>query len=183
MASSSCFAFFASWVLAFVVLTGFAGCIASQIGLGSRFLASKGLTWVSDNSTFAFGFAAADTDDRMRELGIWFAEIPRDHPTMVWSANRESPVSNAILERDTTGNLVLMDGGIPIWTSNTFGGGVEAAVMAESGNFILYNTNNHPAWQSFSQPSDTLLPNQLLTDSSELTSSKSPSHSGYYVSH
>ncbi|XP_047166501.1 G-type lectin S-receptor-like serine/threonine-protein kinase At5g24080 isoform X2 [Vigna umbellata] len=95
--------------------------------------------------------------------------------------NRDSPVSqDATLELDTTGNLVLVDGDITVWTSNTSGAGVQAAVMAESGNFILQNANNHPVWQSFSQPSDTLLPNQLLTVSSELTSSKSSSHGGYY---
>ncbi|KAJ1385392.1 S-locus glycoprotein domain [Sesbania bispinosa] len=96
--------------------------------------------------------------------------------------NRDSPVSqDAILELDTTGNLVLMDRDITTWASNTSGVGVVAAVMAESGNFILHNTNNHPVWQSFSQPSDTLLPNQPLTVSSELTSSKSSSHGGYYA--
>ncbi|XVF50917.1 hypothetical protein PTKIN_Ptkin04bG0142200 [Pterospermum kingtungense] len=53
--------------------------------------------------------------------------------------------------------------------------------MSESGNFILYTANNRPAWQSFEHPSDTLLPNQPLTVSLELTSSKSHSHGGYYA--
>lgn len=85
------------------------------------------------------------------------------------------------MELDTSGNLVLMDRDITTWASNTSGANVEAAVMEESGNFILHNTNNRPVWQSFSQPSDTLLPNQPLTVSSELTSSKSSSHGGYYA--
>ncbi|KAK2416523.1 putative receptor protein kinase ZmPK1 [Trifolium repens] len=46
---------------------------------------------------------------------------------------------------------------------------------------IKCTTNNHPIWQSFSQPSDTLLPNQPLTVSSELTSAKSSSHGGCYA--
>ncbi|KAI4352946.1 hypothetical protein L6164_007150 [Bauhinia variegata] len=181
MASSSSFSSYASWVLITTVLAGLSGCTSSQIGLGSRLLASKGERWISNNGTFAFGFSPADSADSLLRLGIWFAELPGD-PTLVWSANRESLVSkNAILELDTTGNLVLKDGDITIWTSNTSGAGVEAAVMAESGNFILHNINNHSVWQSFSQPSDTLLPNQPLTVSSELTSSKSPSHGGYYA--
>lgn len=64
--------------------------------------------------------------------------------------------------------------------SNTSGAGVVSAVMAESGNFILYTNTNHSAWQSFEHPSDTLLPNQPLTVSLELTSPKSPLHGGYY---
>lgn len=84
------------------------------------------------------------------------------------------------MELDTTGNLVLLDGEATVWTSNTSGAGVEYAVMSESGNFILYTTNNIPAWQSFLHPSDTLLPNQPLSASLELTSPKSPSYGGYY---
>ncbi|WRX17590.1 Protein kinase domain - like 10 [Theobroma cacao] len=171
---STCFFFF-------LVMVWFSGCIAGQIGLGSRLLASdQGRPWVSDNGTFAFGFTPSDNRDRFL-LGIWFAELPGDR-TVVWSANGNSPVTeDAILELDTTGNLVLIDGDATVWTSNTSGTRVEFAVMSESGNFILYTANNRPAWQSFEHPSDTLLPNQPLTVSLELTSSKSPSHGGYYA--
>ncbi|KAK8467546.1 hypothetical protein PHAVU_007G077300 [Phaseolus vulgaris] len=168
-------------VLAFA-LSSFRSCISAHIGLGSKLLSSKAQTWVSENGTFALGFTPADTDHGLFELGVWFAQLPGD-PTLVWSPNRDTPVSqDAILELDTSGNLVLMDGDITVWTSNTSGAGVQAAVMAESGNFILHNATSHPVWQSFSQPSDTLLPNQLLTVSSELTSSKSSSHGGGYYS-
>lgn len=85
------------------------------------------------------------------------------------------------MELDTTGNLVLVDGDTTVWMSNTSGASVEYAVMSETGNFILYNTGNYTVWQSFSHPSDTLLPNQPLTVSLELTTSKSASHGGYYT--
>ncbi|KAK9293190.1 hypothetical protein L1049_021179 [Liquidambar formosana] len=172
--------YYSSRVLFFVlVLAKLVSCM-SQISLGSRLLARENQAWVSDNGTFAFGFTPADSADRF-QLAIWFAELPGDR-TVVWSANRNSPVSKAaILELDTTGNLLLMDGDTTMWTSNTSGAGVELAVMLESGNFILYNTTNHPVWQSFSYPSDTLLPNQPLTVSLQLTSSVSPSHDGYYT--
>ena len=86
MAASS---FASCSVLFFLVLflCGFGGCISSEIGLGSRLLASDGQTWVSDNGTFAFGFSPSVTDDRLFELGIWFAKLPGDR-TLVWSANR-----------------------------------------------------------------------------------------------
>lgn len=77
---------------------------------------------------------------------------------------------------------MLMDGDTIVWASNTSKAGVELAVMSENGNFILYSTNlSTIAWQSFSHPSDTLLPGQSLTVSLELTSSKSPSHGRYYT--
>lgn len=86
-----------------------------------------------------------------------------------------------MLEFDTSGNLVLIDGQATAWSSNTSRSGVETAVMSDNGNFILYDAERNISWQSFSHPSDTLLPGQPLTVSQELTSSKSPySHAGGY---
>ncbi|KAF9667435.1 hypothetical protein SADUNF_Sadunf15G0022800 [Salix dunnii] len=87
---------------------------------------------------------------------------------------------NAFLELDTTGNLVLIDGERTVWMSNTSGAGITSASMEETGNFILHTNTNHSAWQSFEHPSDTLLPNQPLTVSLELTSPKSTSQGAYY---
>jgi hypothetical protein len=85
------------------------------------------------------------------------------------------------LELDTTGNLVLIEGDTTVWMSNTSGASVQFAAMSETGNFILYDTYKYTVWQSFSHPSDTLLPNQPLTVSLELTTSTSASHGGYYT--
>ncbi|CAN6569533.1 unnamed protein product [Malus baccata var. baccata] len=175
--------YFSTYLVAlfFLVVAGFDACSASRIGLGSRLLARENQTLVSDNGTFALGFTPTSDDDYRLQLAIWFAELPGDR-TIVWSANRNSAVSNnAILELDTTGNLVLTDGDATTWTSNTSGTGVEGATLQESGNFVIYNDVKGPVWQSFSHPSETLLPNQPLSVSLELTTSKSPSHGGYYA--
>uniref|UniRef100_A0A9I9CQH7 Receptor-like serine/threonine-protein kinase n=1 Tax=Cucumis melo TaxID=3656 RepID=A0A9I9CQH7_CUCME len=174
------------------LILGFAwlihACMGGQIGMRSRLFASdQNQVWLSDNRTFAFGFSPINNSgDNVSDrflLAIWFAELPGDR-TVIWSANRNSPVSkNAIVELDVTGNLVLTDGAAAsvVWSSNTSGDGAEYAVMSESGNFILFNAERIPVWQSFSHPSDTLLPNQPLSVSLELTTSKSPSHGGYYT--
>ncbi|KAM3376052.1 G-type lectin S-receptor-like serine/threonine-protein kinase [Capsicum galapagoense] len=155
--------------------------VSGRVIFGSRLLAKESQAWFSDNGTFAFGFTPAVESDDQYQLAIWFSELPGDR-TLVWSPNINSPVSkDAILEFATTGNLLLMDGDSTVWASNTSEAGVEFAVMSENGNFILYSTNRSIAWQSFSHPSDTLLPGQSLTVSLELTSSKSPSHGGYYT--
>ncbi|XP_031738955.1 G-type lectin S-receptor-like serine/threonine-protein kinase At5g24080 isoform X2 [Cucumis sativus] len=182
----------ASGANSFFFILGFAwfiqACMAGQIGIRSRLFASDhNQVWLSDNRTFAFGFSPlSSSGDNVNDrflLAIWFAELPGDR-TVIWSANRNSPVSkNAIVELDVTGNLVLTDGAAAsvVWSSNTSGDGAEYAVMSESGNFILFNAERSPVWQSFSHPSDTLLPNQPLSVSLELTTSKSPSHGGYYT--
>ncbi|KAL2550557.1 G-type lectin S-receptor-like serine/threonine-protein kinase [Forsythia ovata] len=156
--------------------------MAGKIRLGSRLLASENnQAWVSDNETFAFGFSPINSKSDQFQLGIWFVQLPGDR-ILVWSADINSPVSkNAIVEFETSGNIMLVDRGTTIWTSNTSNSGVETAVMSENGNFILYGSDQGIAWESFSHPSDTLLPGQPLTVALELKSMKSPSHGGYYA--
>ncbi|KAL0321500.1 UNVERIFIED_CONTAM: G-type lectin S-receptor-like serine/threonine-protein kinase [Sesamum calycinum] len=150
--------------------------MAGRIDRGSRLLAGQDQAWVSDNGTFAFGFSPVDSRKDQFHLGIWFAQLPGDR-TLVWSAD----IKDAVLEFNANGNLVLNDGAATVWTSNTTTSGVETAFMSENGNFILYGPDQLIAWQSFSHPSDTLLPGQPLTVSLELKSSKSQSHDGYYT--
>ncbi|KAJ4955405.1 hypothetical protein NE237_012188 [Protea cynaroides] len=164
----------------FLVLAELASCLSSQITLGWRMSARDSQVLVSENRTFAFGFTEVDSQDQF-QLAIWYAELPGDR-TVVWSANRNSPVGkDATVELDSAGNLVVIDHGTTVWTSNTSNFGVQTAAILDSGNFVLYNRGFYIIWQSFSNPSDTLLPGQPLTVSSELSSPKSPSHGGYYT--
>ncbi|KAK9060858.1 hypothetical protein SSX86_018038 [Deinandra increscens subsp. villosa] len=123
----------------------------------------------------------AQSQDQRYQLGIWFADLPGD-PILAWSAYLFSPVTkDAILELDTTGNLVLFDGGSTAWTSNSSGAGIQSAELLENGNLVMYTANqDYIAWQSFSHPSDTLLPGQPLTINVELTSSRVPTRGGGY---
>ncbi|KAK1287813.1 G-type lectin S-receptor-like serine/threonine-protein kinase [Acorus calamus] len=62
------------------------------------------------------------------------------------------------------GQLVLTDPkGRNMWTSNTSGLGVTHAAMLDNGNLVLATANSsNNAWESFSFPSDTVLPSQKL---------------------
>ena len=51
-----------------------------------------------------------------------------------------------------------------------------SASMLDSGNFILYNSNKNIIWQSFDNPTNTLLQGQCLTAGKELVSSASESN-------
>ncbi|ONK68975.1 uncharacterized protein A4U43_C05F17980 [Asparagus officinalis] len=173
MSSSSFFFIILSLVFLFE-------CSNSQIPLGSKLSAGENQPWVSEDRTFAFGFAPADSSDQLL-LAIWYAELP-GNATIVWSPNRDSPVtSNAVVKLEQSGNLALYDRGNLIWASNTTGLDVGSAIMSDSGSFILYNgtgSNRNIAWQSFWLPGDTLLPGQNLSASLELTSNRS--RFGYY---
>ncbi|KAL3630664.1 hypothetical protein CASFOL_023648 [Castilleja foliolosa] len=152
--------------------------VLGRIDPGARLSAGQDRAWVSGNGTFAFGFAPIN--DRF-QLGIWFAQLPGAR-TLVWSADINSSVTkDATLDFQTDGNLVLRDRDATVWTSNTSNRNVQTAVMSENGNLVLYGPGPQPLWQSFSHPSDTLLPGQPLNVSLELKSRNSPSHDGYYT--
>ncbi|XP_010671571.2 G-type lectin S-receptor-like serine/threonine-protein kinase At5g24080 [Beta vulgaris subsp. vulgaris] len=167
--------------VATILFPWFFGLVTCQISRGSRLLATENKVWISQNGTFALGFTPLYSNDQL-QLGIWYNQIPGER-VVVWSANRDTPASkNAVLDFDNTGNLVLNDGQTTLWSSNTSRAEVDAAVMSESGNFILYNAAQQPVFQTFSHPSNTLLPGQAMNVSMELTSSKkSPTHGGYYT--
>ncbi|MCL7034197.1 hypothetical protein MKW94_021359 [Papaver nudicaule] len=164
-----------------LLIAGVEQCMAKGIQLGSRLTVRDNETWISNNRTFAFGFSPMDSGNQF-QLAVWYNELPGDR-VVVWSANRNSPVGkDGIVELDKSGNLVLVDGNNIVWTSNTSDSGVHNAEMSDSGNFVLYDSFLWPVWQSFSHPTDTLLPGQNLTVSLELTSSNSsPSHGGFYT--
>lgn len=100
-------------------------------------------------------------------FGIWYAGLPLT--TVVWLANRDSAVgkgSFVMLRMD--GNLVVVSSdGVQVWMSNTNMSGVQGASLGDDGNLqLLRDGNNSAAWQSFSNPTHTLLPNQVFGSSS-----------------
>ncbi|GJW57665.1 G-type lectin S-receptor-like serine/threonine-protein kinase isoform X1 [Tanacetum coccineum] len=167
-----------TWSLFFVVMLQVVVCISGRVGLGSRLYANNNQAWVSDNGTFAFGFTPSLDQDDQYQLGIWFADLPGD-PTLAWSAYFACH-KNAVLRVDILEHIVLTDGRTTAWTSNTSATDIESAQLLENGNLVLYTRNQNIAWQSFSHPSDTLLPGQPLTISVELTSSRIPTRGGGY---
>ncbi|KAM3381896.1 G-type lectin S-receptor-like serine/threonine-protein kinase isoform X1 [Capsicum galapagoense] len=181
--ASSCLMYYAFALMLLLFLAEFCRYIESVSGvvLGSRLLAIENQAWFSENKTFAFGFTPTTESHDQYLLSIWFAQLPGDR-TLVWSPSINSPITkDAVVEFDNSGNLLLMDRGNTLWASNTSEAGVETAVMSENGNFVLFSDNLSVVWQSFSHPSDTLLPGQPLTASLELISSKSPALGGYYT--
>ncbi|KAL8170601.1 hypothetical protein V2J09_022405 [Rumex salicifolius] len=169
--------------VALMLYAGFLfGAAESQIRPGSRLLASDSKAWVSANGTFAFGFTPMDSQDRL-QLGIWYANIPGDR-LVVWSSNRDSPVGkDAVVQFEAAGNLVLLatlKSSQPIWSSNTSDAGAKTVVLEDAtGNLVMYDAQMRRVWESFSHPTDTLLPGQPLGVGVELASKKSST--GYYT--
>ncbi|KAJ9553586.1 hypothetical protein OSB04_017631 [Centaurea solstitialis] len=145
-----------------------------------------GETIVSDGEMFELGFFSPGRS-KNRYVGIWYKKISVQ--TVVWVANRETPVTDTsgVLKVSSNGNLLIIgSGGTVIWSSNStvsVRNGYLVAQLLDNGNLVLWDersTKENPIWQSFDYPSDNLLPGikfgkDLVTGHERyLTSWKSP---------
>ncbi|GKV42667.1 hypothetical protein SLEP1_g50045 [Rubroshorea leprosula] len=132
----------------------------------------QNLTWQSPSGDFEFGFCRVpDQQDRFL-LAIWFAQIP--NKTIVWSANGDNPVEiKSNVELTSNGLVLRAPSGMELWRSNSTQngtGGVSHAAMLDTGNFVITGMNSDNIWESFQNPTDTILPGQELGVDSILSS-------------
>ncbi|KAJ0475853.1 putative protein kinase RLK-Pelle-SD-2b family [Helianthus annuus] len=117
------------------------------------------------------------------------SEFPSNYE-VVWSANRDHPVTTYITQNVTAAgelvvrdvilnftaarDLVLKDGdGSIVWTTNTAGKSVAGMNLTHTGNLVLFDHRNSVVWQSFDHPTDSLLLGQMLYQDKKLKSSVS----------
>ena len=122
-------------------------------------------TIISNGWNFELGFFTPGNSSRSNYyIGMWYKKNSRR--TIVWVANRETPVSDRFSSvlRISNGNLVLFnESQIPIWSTNlssTSSGPLEA-VPQDDGNFVLIDGSTNSSkllWQSFDNPTHTWLP-------------------------
>ncbi|CAL2253398.1 unnamed protein product [Prunus armeniaca] len=125
-----------------------------------------GETLVSAGGSFQLGFFSPGAS-KGRYLGIWYSV---DTETVVWVANRETPLgdSSGVLKVTEQGVLVLLNSTNRIvWSSNSSTtAGNPVSQLMDSGNLVLKDGNEtNPdkfLWQSFDYPCDTLLPEMKL---------------------
>ncbi|XP_004509984.1 G-type lectin S-receptor-like serine/threonine-protein kinase At4g27290 [Cicer arietinum] len=124
-----------------------------------------GQTLVSSNGTFEVGFFSPGNSSS-RYLGIWYRNLSPS--TIVWVANRETPLRNksGILKLNENGVLVVLNGtNNTVWSSKMSNKAVDSSIIAQlldNGNFLLKIGQDDILWQSFDYPCDTLLPAMKL---------------------
>ncbi|GKV12560.1 hypothetical protein SLEP1_g23687 [Rubroshorea leprosula] len=148
-------------------------CVLAQtsqsISLDSTLTAAldKNDSWKSPSGDFAFGFQQIEAG--MFLLAIWFDKIPEK--TIIWSANGGNLVQpRSKIQLTTDGQFTLNDDqGKQMWAANLAGSGtISYAAMLDSGNFVLESQDSTNLWESFDQPTDTILPTQILNIGSSL---------------
>ncbi|PRQ36649.1 putative protein kinase RLK-Pelle-DLSV family [Rosa chinensis] len=123
---------------------------------------SKGETLVSPGLIFELGFFSPNSSAN-KYVGLWHKSIyPRKY---VWVANRDNPLAAtdtlASLRIGSSGSLELVDGKqIFVWSANI--SNCSSAVLLDNGNFVAKGVMGADLWESFNNPSDSLLPRMLL---------------------
>ncbi|KAL3747771.1 hypothetical protein ACJRO7_016561 [Eucalyptus globulus] len=139
-----------------------------NLTLGSSLTANdRNSSWLSPLGEFAFGFRRMGRGAHL--LAIWFKKI--EDKTIVWSANGDNLApEGSKVQLTANGGLVLTD---PrereLWSSGLNGTGLAYAAMLDTGNFILASASHVKLWDSFSRPTDTILPTQQLNLGAALT--------------
>ena len=126
-----------------------------------------GETIISAGGRFELGFFQPGSSTN-RYLGIWYKKVRVQ--TVVWIANRESPLtdSSGVLKVTDKGTLVILSGNNSIiWSSNASRSTQNPiSQLLESGNLVVKNGNDdNPEnflWQSFDYPGNTFLPGMKL---------------------
>ncbi|CAL9097288.1 unnamed protein product, partial [Musa acuminata var. zebrina] len=131
--------------------------------------------WFSPSGRFAFGFYS---EDGGYYVGVWLQTSPGNN-TVIWTANRDdAPVSEDAMLQLTEQGLQLTQNNKEDRLITNLEVGASTASMLDSGNFIIYDANFESRWESFTNPTDTIISGQTLKAGRELISSISEtSHS------
>ncbi|KAK4745335.1 hypothetical protein SAY87_011647 [Trapa incisa] len=103
------------------------------------------------------------TDFNNNHLGIWYLD---DRHTVVWVANRDSPVSNGengVFSFQVNGNLdVMSKDGVTQWSTKLKAAKASynrTVKLMDTGNLVLLEISRDGGlitlWQSFDEPADT----------------------------
>ncbi|GMJ10246.1 hypothetical protein like AT4G27290 [Hibiscus trionum] len=126
-----------------------------------------GETLISAGGSFELGFFSPGSS-KNRYVGIWYKNVSSG--TVVWVANRETPVSDksGVLSVTGQGILTLLDGKHSlVWSSNMSKPARSPVVqLLESGNLVVQERNDNnlenTLWESFDYPCDNFLPEMKI---------------------
>ncbi|POO01305.1 Bulb-type lectin domain containing protein [Trema orientale] len=145
-----------------------------NVKFGASLFAEKNSSpWLSASGDFAFGFRQLRNQDDLFLLCIWYAKIP--DKTIIWCANGNKPAavkSNVVLTPEI-GLALTSPQGEELWKSVSIDGQIAGAVMSDEGNFAIVDSRSEKLWETFKNPTDTILPSQILDRESFLSSRQS----------
>ncbi|CAL5206814.1 unnamed protein product [Lathyrus oleraceus] len=125
----------------------------------SPWLPSQNRTLTSPNSNFAAGFFPIPNSPNLFTFSIWFSKIPPSLDSIIWSISTKLNSSSSLIIT-SKGELLLNNLSFVDNSNST------QLVLHDNGNLVFGN------WTSFSNPTNTILPNQNITGIEIVSSNK-----------
>ncbi|KAL7141885.1 hypothetical protein ABFS83_08G084600 [Erythranthe nasuta] len=133
-----------------------------------HFIDNSGAFLSSPNNSFQARIA----NPKPESGSFYFVVVHVSSNTIIWSANRNRPISQSSQLRFTAAGLTLYnDTGHPIWSTPEKLPSVSSMRLLESGNLVLLDIANNTVWGSFDSPTDVLVAGQKLPAGKSLVSS------------
>ncbi|KAL4597015.1 hypothetical protein ACB092_12G205400 [Castanea dentata] len=123
-----------------------------------QFNDTRGAFLRSQNDTFR-----ATIDAKPHSSKYYFSVVHRDTDIIIWSANRDTPMSSSDkLSLTVSGLTVTNQAGQPPWSTPQFNSDISAMQLSETGNLVLVDAGNNTLWESFAHPTDTIVMGQRI---------------------
>lgn len=135
-----------------------------------KFIDYGGSFLTSHNGTFK----AAIVNTRSQQNSFYLCIIHVLSNTIIWSANRDTPISGSGKMNLTPKGIIISDeNGNLKWSTPPLKSSVSALRLTEMGNLVLLDGFNGSLWESFHHPRDTIVIGQHLPAGASLSSAVS----------
>ncbi|RWR90121.1 Glycosyl transferase, family 51 [Cinnamomum micranthum f. kanehirae] len=122
------------------------------------FVDNSGAFLSSPNATFT-----ASICNPSSQSNFYLCVIHSKSNTIIWSANRDSPISNSdSMTLTQNGITITRSNGSLAWSTPPSPSPVSALRLLENGNLMLLDRYNASMWQSFDYPTDTVVMGQPI---------------------
>ncbi|KAJ3677029.1 hypothetical protein LUZ60_002753 [Juncus effusus] len=131
------------------------------------YIDNQGVFLTSKNGVFE----AAMYNPQQQQSSFYFSVLHKPTATLLWAANRAGPVSDSGVVILTSTSLTVSDqNGTVVWSTPKFNSAIASLQLLDTGNLRLLDGKNSSLWQSFDNPTDTIVSSQLLRVGSYLSS-------------
>ncbi|ESW09375.1 hypothetical protein PHAVU_009G122600 [Phaseolus vulgaris] len=139
------------------------------------------LHFIDDFGTFLFSqnntFKVAIFNPGGQETSFYLCVIHDASNTIIWSANRDAPISaSGKMLLTVRGITILDEDGNTKWSTPSLKSQADRLVLTEMGNLVLLDKSNGSLWESFQSPTDTIVIGQRLPVGASLSSAASSSN-------
>ena len=133
------------------------------------------------SSEFSFGFRRFQINEKESQflLAVWFTNT-KDQ-TIFWSANGNEPApQGSTLTQNSSSAFVLNDpNDKELWKAPGNGSKSSCVAILDNGNLVILDEQYNSIWESFKEPTDTILPGQILYMNTTLRSHQSFTNHSY----